>query len=211
MKWEQLLKIVKDQPVIETHMLLDRAADTAKLSVQLSRWTKTGRLIKIKKGMYLLSGTYRHKPVQFDYLSTLVYRPSYISLEYALADYGLIPEAVPNVTLVTTRRPIRMKVEGRVLIYRHVKRSLFWGYEARGERNFEVFYAEPEKALLDYFWLTHGVISDVFLDEMRLQNVEVLDTKKLLAYSERFGSRKITEAASVVCEYVDRQKRVKEL
>ena len=211
MKWEELLKIVKDQPVVETYMLTNQVADLPKLRVQLSRWVKAKKLNKIKNGIYLLSENYRTKPSRLDYLSTLINRPSYISFEYALADYGLIPELIPNITLITTRRPIKRSVEGRLFIYRNVKKELFWGFVAKGEKNFEAFYAEPEKALLDLLYFTRGKIDDVFIDELRLQNTEILDSNKLMEYAKRFDSPKILRAAKYVCRYLERQKGFKEI
>ena len=55
MKWEEFLKQVNHLPVIESEMLLTGAADPAALSVQLVRWAKAGKIIQVKRGVYLLS------------------------------------------------------------------------------------------------------------------------------------------------------------
>lgn len=211
MKWGDFLKIIVNQPVIETPMLVSRAADVPKVEVQLSRWVKLRRLIKIKRGAYLLAEPYRKIAVDYGYLATAIYRPSYISFEYALADYGLIPEAVHAITAVTTRRPHRIFAEGKLIIYRHVKKELFWGYLSRGNSDRQTYYAEPEKALLDYFYFVNGQIDLAFLDEMRIQNLEILDTEKLWSFAKRFKSAKIGHAARLLIKYVEKQNGLKKL
>lgn len=211
MKWGDLLKFAKDQPLIETNMFLAEGKDLPNIRVQFSRWVKAGRLIKVKNGAYILAEEYRLLPPPLDYIGTLICRPSYISLAHALHDYGLIPEAVPNITLVTTKRPHRTFLEKKLLIYSHVKKELFWGYETRGKKEMPVFFATPEKALLDHFYFTPAGITQRFLDEMRLQNTEILDLKKLMEYAQKYKSPKILKAAQNVCKFAEKERELKEL
>lgn len=206
MKWPELLKIAKDQPVIETNMLVNNPVDLPKLRVQLSRWVKSGQLIRIKNGVYILSDNYRPKPVQYEYISTLIYRPAYISFEYALADYGLIPEGVPTITLVTANRPHKIQIRKKLLIYQHIKNSLFWGYETRGTTSEPVYFAYAEKALLDYFYFRSEKICQRYLDEMRLQNTENLDLEKLKKFAEQFKSPKMIRVANELTKYAFRER-----
>lgn len=211
MKWEELLKLFKNQPVIETFMLVDKISELPKIRVQLSRWVKTGKLIKIKNGLYALPDAYKANPVDLEYIATFAIRPSYISLEYALASYGLIPEMVPNLTLITTKRPQKLRLKERTLIYRHVDKKHFWGYVSKGRKNFETFFAEPEKALLDQFYFSEEKLSDSYFSEMRFQNTEELDLKKLMEYASRFKSPKILKWAKHFCEFANKERRMKEL
>jgi hypothetical protein len=55
-------------------------------------------------------------------------KASYVSLQSALAYHGAIPEHVPMTTSVTTRRPERLQTPIGPFLYRHVKRSFFFGY-----------------------------------------------------------------------------------
>jgi predicted transcriptional regulator of viral defense system len=206
MKWQELQNIAKKQPVIETFMLARSPNELSKVRVQLSGWVKGGRLIQVKRGAYILSDEYAFQPADWNYIATFVHRPSYISLHYALADHGMIPEYVPNVTLVTTKRPKTMKFHKKLLIYQHVKRELFWGYEVRGEKNFPIYFAEPEKALLDLFYFTSGEISMPFIEEMRFQNMDILSQERLIKYAKKFGSQKIIIAANLLLKFLDKEK-----
>lgn len=201
MKWGNLLKLFKNQPIIETFMLTSDVSELSKTRVQLSRWVKSGKLLKIRNGFYMLPDDYRASPSDLEYVSTFIHRPSYISLEYALASYNLIPEMVPNPTLITTKRPWRLQFKNHLFIYRHIQPELFWGYAAKGERNYETFLAEPEKAILDLFYFAREKISDSFFEEMRFQNTEELDLKKIMKYAKRFNSRKILKFAELFCRF----------
>lgn len=121
----------------------------------------------------------RTKPHPF-VVANWVVRSSYVSLQAALAYYGLIPEAAPVVTSVTTRRPGRWDTPLGAYEYRHVKVELFFGYRldevCPGQR---AFIAAPEKALLDLVHLHPGGDDPAYLQELRLQNLERLDVQAL--------------------------------
>src|SRR3990170_8075332 len=105
MKWRQLIEIVGDAPVFETGLLLAGSADPADVRRQLSRWARAGQLYQLRRGLYTLAPPFQKvKPHPFVIANRLV-RASYVSLQSALAHYGLIPEYVPVVTSVTTKRP----------------------------------------------------------------------------------------------------------
>ncbi len=65
----------------------------------LHRYTKRGLLKRLKKGLYTLRGT--NLPEL--YVANKLYEPSYISLEFALSYYGVIPESVYKITSVSNR------------------------------------------------------------------------------------------------------------
>ena len=58
----------------------------------------------MKKGLYVFGENNRQRPYSREILANLMYGPSYISLEYALQHYGLIPERVEALTSVTVGR-----------------------------------------------------------------------------------------------------------
>lgn len=70
------------------YALQDYAQPRAKITMLL----RSKQLIRVKKGLYVLDGKNPHKPFVKETLANLIYGPSYISLEYALAFYGFIPE-----------------------------------------------------------------------------------------------------------------------
>jgi predicted transcriptional regulator of viral defense system len=62
---------------------------------QISRWVKVGRLHQLRRGLYALAPPYQKiVPHPFLVANRLV-QGSYVSLQSALAHYGMIPEYVP--------------------------------------------------------------------------------------------------------------------
>ena len=124
MEFEQLIKTVGDEPVFETSFLLSGNADQKDVTLQLSRWTKSGRLLQIRRGLYALAPPYQKvKPNPFLIANRMV-RASYVSCQSALEFHDLIPEHTPVVVSVTTLRPGRRKTPFGFFEFRHVKKHL---------------------------------------------------------------------------------------
>jgi len=201
MDFEQLLRIVGDEPVFETGLLLAGGVDPRHVRRQLSRWVRAGRLYQLRRGLYALAPPYQKvKPHPFLIANRLA-RGSYVSLQSALAHYGLIPEYVPTVTSATTTRPGRWETPLGIFEFRHLKPALFFGYRRLdlGEGQ-AAFVATPEKALLDLIYLTPGGDAPEYLRELRLQNLDRLDLDALQRMTTRFDRPKMARAAERVAE-----------
>jgi predicted transcriptional regulator of viral defense system len=90
-------------------------------SLQLTRWVDKGYLIKLRNGVYLFAD--RKEQTLKEYMAFLIYQPSYISLEWALSLYGLIPEIVFNVTSITSQASRKYENATVVFTYRHLKKD----------------------------------------------------------------------------------------
>lgn len=202
MKFGDFIKIIKDFPVIETELLLAGIPNSDPLKVQISRWEKTGKLIQLKRGIYLLADTYRKIEIYEPYIASILKRPSYLSLEKALEYYGLIPEAVKVYTCVTTKRPAKFSSPAGIFSYRHIKNSLFWGYKPITLRRQTAFIASPEKALLDLIYLSGIKISTAYLEGLRLQNLRQINPDTLLEYARKFKKPGMLRAAKVIKKYI---------
>ena len=202
MEFESFLQKVQDFPIINTKVLSAVGVNPLSLTVQISRWVKSGKLIQLKRGLYLLAEPYRKVATSEFYIANVLKSPSYISLEKALEYHGLIPEAVSVFTSVTTKRPEMFETPAGRYDYRHIKPSLFWGYTALAMSGQTVFMATPEKALLDFFYLKHAKVSLDYLKELRLQNVENIKVKRLLEYAHRFKKKGIMQATELAKQYI---------
>ena len=202
MKFEEFIKIAGSLPVIDTEILLAGVSDPNPVKVQISRWEKSGKLIQLKRGLYLLSKPYRKVEVYEPYIASLLKRPSYISLEKALEYHNLIPEAVTVYTSVTTKRPDRFISEIGDFDYRHIKPDLFWGYDPVSLHNQMAFIASAEKALLDFFYFRKVDPSTEYLDELRLQNMNDINVDKLIEYAKRFKKPGMRRVAEVLKKYI---------
>jgi predicted transcriptional regulator of viral defense system len=202
MNVESLVAAFADQPVVESSSIITLSGDAKAARVQISRWVSSGVLIQLRRGYYLLARQYRRKEPDVHYIANVLSSPSYVSLEYALAYYGLIPEAVAVITSVTTRRPETIQTPIGRFEYRHIAQQHFWGYETRDAAGVApVQMALPEKALLDLVYLSPGGIGEGFFESLRLQHFESLDADRLTAFAKRFGGRKMPAAARALLKY----------
>lgn len=71
---------------------------------KIRKLEKTGKLIRLKKGLYVVSPEISNKTLSIELIANHLLGPSYISLETALSYYGLIPERVYTTRSVTTKR-----------------------------------------------------------------------------------------------------------
>jgi predicted transcriptional regulator of viral defense system len=201
MQFGDLVRVVGDEPVFESSLLLAGDVDPRDVRRQLSRWTSAGRLYQLRRGLYALAPPYQKvKPHPFVSANRMVHG-SYVSCQSALAHYGLIPEYVPLVMSVTTSRPARWNTPLGDFAFRHIKSGLLRGYrllDLGGGQ--QALVATPEKALLDLIYLHPGADSPDYLRELRLQNLEDLDLDEVQRLAELLGSAKLVRAARLVVE-----------
>ena len=201
MEFNALIKIVGDEPVFETSLLLAGDVGPGDLRRQLSRWTIAGKLYQLRRGLYALAPPFQKvKPHPFLIANRMV-RGSYVSCQAALAYHGLIPEYVPVTTNVTTTRPGRWQTPFGNFEFRHIKIDLFHGYRLidLGEKQ-KAFVATPEKALLDLIHLYPGGDSPAYLRELRLQNLEQMNLDELQRLADISGKPKWLRAVKFVTE-----------
>ena len=126
-------------------------------------------------------------------------RGSYVSLQTALAHYGLIPDVTPVTTSVSAGRPGRWETPLGLYDFRHVKAAWLHGYLRLDVGNGQTaFVATPEKALLDLVYLQPGGDAPAYLEALRLQALDRLDPARLARLAEASGSPKLQRAAQSI-------------
>jgi predicted transcriptional regulator of viral defense system len=117
--------------------------------VQTNRLTKEGFLDRIAKGVYCLKDK---KPADFE-IANFLYKPSYVSLESALAYYGILIQVPQVITSVTLKRAKKIRAVNKEFIYFHLDQRYYSDYIK--EQHFII--ATPEKALIDtIFFASYG-------------------------------------------------------
>ena len=200
MKFADLVGIVADEPVFETGLLLAGPSDAATTQRQLSRWTRTGKVVKLRRGLYALAPPWRrHIPHPFLVGNRLV-PSSYVTGLSALAYAHAIPEYVPETTSATTGRPQVRRIPLGRFSYRHVRPGLHFGYRQLALGNDQyALVATPEKALLDIVHWHPGGDGEAYLRELRL-DYDVLNLDRLAEYARRSDAPKLRRAAGRVRE-----------
>jgi predicted transcriptional regulator of viral defense system len=159
-----------------------------------SRWIDKSLIIRLRRGYYTFP-EYKEKPDFVLYFANRIYRPSYVSLHAALAFYGIIPEAVIQITSVTTLKTVSFSNDFGEYSYKNVKEDLMFGYDLKPIAEGRTLQlAKPEKALLDLLYLypfynTEQELEGLRLDEDFLE--DDLNLGVLEGYLERFGNKSL--------------------
>lgn len=194
-----MLELVGNEPVFETSLLLAGKVNPNIVRLQLTRWTNSGKLYQIRRGLYAIAPPYQKvKPHPF-LVANRMQRASCVSGLSALAFFGLIPDTVYSTFSVTTGRPERCETPLGIFEFRHIKPELLRGYRMNELGNGQqAFVAISEKALLDLVYLQPAGDSLAYLQELRLQNLERLNLAELQSQAESFGSPKMLRAVEVI-------------
>lgn len=117
----------------------------------ITRFLRDGSIIRVKKGLYVFGENYRRGVICKESLANLIYGPSYISLEYALSYYGLIPERVEQITSMTPLRSKTFQTPVGIFDYVHLlPRKMAVGVTVvEADSHHQFLIATPEKALAD--------------------------------------------------------------
>ena len=111
---------------------------------------KDGQLIRLKRGLYVVNSVVSGKPINACLCANHIYGPSYVSQQWALRWYGLIPERVYTMTSVTTKRSRVFENSLGRYTYEQVKPEYFAiGINCIEEDGVSFLMASREKALCD--------------------------------------------------------------
>jgi len=111
------------------------------------------------------------------------------------------------VTSATTNRPGRIETPLGVFLYRHLQRSLFWGYrDTELEDGQKAYVAQAEKALLDLYYLTPGRIGASYVRELRL-DPNGFDIALLRSFAARAAKPKLARAVELTIRLLEEERR----
>lgn len=156
----------------------------------LVRWTKENLLIRLRQGYYTFTELRGQVGHPF-YFANRIYMPSYISLYTALSYYGMIPEAVVQITSITSIKTITFQNPIGEYVYKSIKDDWMFGYvHKKLNETLTIKIASPEKALLDLFYIFPFYNTEKEMEELRLDENylhEDLNLNLLLDYTSRFN------------------------
>jgi len=201
MEFTELVEIIGDEPVFDTGLLLAGEANPREIRRQISRWRQAGKIYQLRRGLYCLAPPFQKvNPHPFLVANRLI-PASYVSLQSALAYYGMIPEHVPVTTSVTTVLPAQWETPLGNFDFRRIQVDFFDDYRLvdLGEKQ-RSFVATPEKALLDLIYLESGSDSFDYLAELRLGNLNRLDWQFLEHLARKIEKPKLMRAITAIRE-----------
>lgn len=136
---------------IEINMFMDGSRHSRYGKVK--RLIKQGKLIHLRRGLYLITDKLGHTPPHRFALAQQIYPPCYISFESALSYHQLIPERVQTITCAAARRSKEFKTSLGLFNYLHLPpENLYVEVELIALDKHRFFMAKPWKALCDYVY-----------------------------------------------------------
>lgn len=178
--------------VVRHSSLMSLLSDYQAPNFKIHRWLDEGQLISLKRGLYAVPS--QTTTLSLPLMANHLYGPSYVSLEFMLSYFGLIPERVAQVTSVTTRRgKLFNNTLGR-FSYQHLPPEYYsMGIERiTASPSVSFMAASVEKAVCDWLVLTSNLkiystkgLRELLLDDMRMDEflLSQLDVGKVVSFA----------------------------
>jgi len=166
----------------------------------ISYHLKRGLFIKLKNGLYAL----KIRPPSELEIANRIYRPSYVSLEYALMFYNIIPDTVYTITSVTTKCTREFVINNISYTYSKIKKNAFTGYLRKSVGGNIVLIAEAEKAFVDYLYFV-DLAKKVVYDRIDVSN---LAKNKLFEYAKLFKRKSLIKLVNKIYDQSRRSKPI---
>jgi hypothetical protein len=177
---------------------------------KVSEWMREGALQPLRRGLYLVGQPLRGGPICLPLLANHLYGPSCVSLDFALALHGLIPEGVAEVTSVTPRPSRSMHNKLGRFSYHHLPLPYYAVGQELGQSadGLSFLITSPAKALCDRLVLSRGLgqlsreamrqwlLDDLRLDADLLGQLDLADIRACLATG--FKRRQLGSLLAVV-------------
>lgn len=174
---------------------------------KISNLVKSGELVRLKKGFYTFSKAYLTRPINLISVANTLYTPSYVSFDYALSFYGMIPERVNEITSATSKNEKLFCTPIGRFSYKKVPLPAYslgvdWFYdENEGGR----FIATREKALCDKIrydrgigTLTQSAMLEYLKYDLRLEITKPLDAKLIDEITTAYRSKNLKTLVQLV-------------
>lgn len=179
--------------------------DKTYAKVRLNRLKKRGIVKQIQRNVY----TVQEDPL---IISSRIVWPSYISL-WAAFRYHNLTEQIPNkISVITTRSKSRENIQimNTTIIFEKICPSWFFGFSKIKVQDFEIFMAEPEKALIDAVLLKKISTAEIY--SLLRENIRNISTKKIVDYILRTKNNALAKRfgwmlESLECNYAKKLKK----
>ena len=116
----------------------------------ISRMVKKGDLIRLKNGFFIIAEKVKNGQIPYEQIANLLYGPSYLSFEWALSYYKMIPEGVYVVTSVVANKSKTFTTPIGTFDYFYLSENRYSiGVDQQENISGRFLIATPEKALAD--------------------------------------------------------------
>lgn len=191
-----------EQEVFDYTQLISLLDEYKKPRDVISSLLLNQEIVRIRKGLYIFGSLWRRNQIPIELLANLIYGPSFISLDYGLSYYGLIPEKVKTVTSTTSGRSRSFDTPIGRFSYTQISKERFsLGAEIKNSGQGNWLITEPLKTLADKVWTDKrfkptsvSSYSTYLNDDLRIDRItlkEYFNIEKLQRIKTVYKSRKI--------------------
>ena len=189
--------------IFSLEMLRQKYANYANPDDKIYRLVKSNQLFPISKGIYE-----DDRSTSGQYLASSIYGPSYLSFDYALAYYGLIPETAyvyTSATFEKKKKKIYTNMFG-TFTYADVPSNVFpLGIVIIENNGYVMHIATPEKALCDKLYSLPPVKNQKELKALLFENLRIDETilytlnfNDIVSLSEQYKSNNVRALARLI-------------
>jgi len=176
-------------PVPVRHeMLLNLLSEYSAPNNKIISLVATGKLIRLKRGLYVGSPQNNGILLSTELIANHLLGPSYVSMETALAHYGMIPERVYSILSLTTKRAKTFNTSLGSFSYIQTSAEYFHigVVQETVNQNYAFLIASREKALCDKMVytrqlnLTSQKTVETYLEEdlrIEMESLKTLNTE----------------------------------
>ena len=194
--------------VLTKNMLRSLEPNEATLDFNIKYWIKTGRLIRLEKGKYILSDVFdkwQDKDAYLEYIACWLVQPSYLSVEYVLAKCQVLSESVHAFTLVTTQKTREISNKLGVFRYYSISPDLFKGFRIKSDGDMVIREATKSKALFDFLYfrfLKKRPINMGSIEFLRLnwENISLKEFQSAKKYLKFTNSKRLRQVFKLIEE-----------
>lgn len=182
--------------ILTTSMLLEQLKEYGDPAGKIMRMKREGELFQLTRGLYETD-----KNVSGYCLAGAIFGPSYLSFEYALSVYGLIPEAVYTFTSATfdKKKAREHKNHFGRFTYRDVPSEVYpYGIVLKEESGYIYQMATLEKALCDKLYTMPPVTSQKEIERMLFEDLRIdrtefekLNVNEILQIGDKYHSNNL--------------------
>jgi len=206
MKLEEFKKKAKDMTFLTKSELRMLEPNKHTLDLNLKYWMKSGEIIQLKRGMYILKDRWeRERDIDGyrEYLANQMMRPSYLSGEYVMQAHALLTEAVYGVSSVTVKKTVAFSNPLGHFQYYSITPTLFTGYAVKRFGGAPVLVASKSKALFDFLYLRflkRAAINETAIEELRIhwELVSKKEFREVASYAAMSKRRNIKSVMGII-------------
>jgi predicted transcriptional regulator of viral defense system len=187
--------------IFDYQLLANFLKDYKKPRDKVSALIAEGKILRLKKGLYVFGENWRKTPLSLEMIANLLYGPSCVSFEYALTLYGLISDRSRVITSLVIGDTKTFYTPVGTFEYRAIDRDKFKvgiDYKDLSQEG-GYFIASREKALADLIYRTPHIrtleqLRYYLFEEMRVDETifRNLDFRKIDEISNAYKKNSVS-------------------